>query len=183
MGFGSWLHYFTDVAQRRSTTLHDVWQSPGLVRYMYIFGGSCPQTEYYHVQNSLSVQVLHSYPIFAALLQGTRVVGVSPTLWYSAESATYIWQGGHHVEHRPTFQFCSFAATKVLCSFASGLKTILCVILQQSEMILSCWSWHYLWRFACSVSFCDNFCILSSDTASSENVSRLTTETTGKVQN
>ena len=117
-------------------TLHDVWLSLGLVCYMYIFGGSCPQTEYYHVQNSLSVQVLHSDHIFA--VQGTRVVGVSPTLWYSAEGATYIWQSGHHVEHRPTFQFSSFAATKVLCSFASGLETILCVILQQSEMILSC---------------------------------------------
>ena len=62
-------HYLTDVNQ----TLHDVWTSPGLVHYIYIFGGSCPLTEFYQVQNSLCVQVLRS-PILAALLQGTRIV-------------------------------------------------------------------------------------------------------------
>ena len=58
--------------RRRSTeanqTLHDVWPSPGLVHYVYIFGGSCPITEFCQVQNSLCVQVLHSY-ILAALLR------------------------------------------------------------------------------------------------------------------
>jgi len=49
---------------------YDVWPSPGLLHYIYIFGGSCPQMEFYHMQNSLSVQVLHS-PIFSALLYGT----------------------------------------------------------------------------------------------------------------
>ena len=69
--------------RRRSTeanqTLHDVWPSPDLVHHIYIFRGSCPVTEFCHVQNSLCVQVLRS-PIFAALLHGTRVVGVSQTL-------------------------------------------------------------------------------------------------------
>ena len=51
-------------------TLHDVWPCPALLHYIYIFGGSCPQMEFYHMQNSLSVQVLHS-PIFSALLYGT----------------------------------------------------------------------------------------------------------------
>jgi len=37
------------------------------------------------------------------LLHGTQAVGVSQTLWGSAEGATCIWQGCHHVEHRPTF--------------------------------------------------------------------------------
>ena len=36
--------------RRRSTegnqTLQDVWPSPGLVHYIYIFGGSCPVTEF-----------------------------------------------------------------------------------------------------------------------------------------
>jgi len=27
-------------------TLHNVWQSPGLVHYIYIFRGSCPLTEF-----------------------------------------------------------------------------------------------------------------------------------------
>jgi len=69
--------------RRRSTevnhTLHDVWPSPGLVHYVYTFGGSCPLTEFCQVQNSLCVQVLRS-PILAALLHGTRAVGVSQTL-------------------------------------------------------------------------------------------------------
>jgi len=45
-------------------TLHDVWPSPGLVNYIYTFWGSCPLTEFCHVQNSLCVQGLHS-PILA----------------------------------------------------------------------------------------------------------------------
>jgi len=39
-------------------TLHDVWPSPGLVQYIYIFGGSCSRTEFGQVQNSLCIQVL-----------------------------------------------------------------------------------------------------------------------------
>jgi len=60
-------------------TLHDVWPSPGLVHYVYIFWGSCPLPEFCQVQNSLCVQVLRS-PTLAALLHGTRAVGVSQTL-------------------------------------------------------------------------------------------------------
>jgi len=60
-------------------TLHDVWPPPGLVHYVYIFGGSCPLTEFYQVQNSLCDQVLCS-PILAALPHCTRAVSVSQTL-------------------------------------------------------------------------------------------------------
>ena len=61
-------------------TLHDVWPSPGLVDYLYIFSGCCFVTEFCHVQNLLCVlQVLHSL-ILAALLHGTRAVGASQTL-------------------------------------------------------------------------------------------------------
>jgi len=60
--------------------LHDVWLSPGLVHYIYIFGGFCPLTEFYQVQNSLCVQFLHS-PMLAALLHSTRAVAISQTLW------------------------------------------------------------------------------------------------------
>jgi len=83
-------------------TLHDVWLSPGLVHYICIYWGSCPIAEFCEVQHSLCVKVLRS-PILAALLQGTLVVGVSQTLRRWAEGATYIRQGGHHVEHWPTF--------------------------------------------------------------------------------
>jgi len=40
--------------------------------------------------------------VLAALLHGTLVVGVSQTAALT-EGATYIWQGGHHVWHWPTF--------------------------------------------------------------------------------
>ena len=64
--------------QRRSTeanqTLHDVWLSPGLVYYIYIFGGSCPNDGIFQVQYSLYIQVLRS-PILAALLHSTPAVG------------------------------------------------------------------------------------------------------------
>ena len=47
----------TLLQRRRSTevnqTLHYVWPSPGLVRYIYTFRISCPLTEFCHVQNSL----------------------------------------------------------------------------------------------------------------------------------
>jgi len=40
--FAFWLRYRIDVAQRRSTKLHDVWPSPGLVHYIYILGDLPP---------------------------------------------------------------------------------------------------------------------------------------------
>jgi len=58
-------------------TLHDVWLSPGLVHYVYLFGG--PIMEFCQVQNSLGIQDLRC-PILAALLHSTVVVGVSQTL-------------------------------------------------------------------------------------------------------
>ena len=63
-----------------SQTLHDVWLSPGVVYYIYMFGGCCPLTEFCHVQNSLCIQVLRS-AILAALQHGTPAPGVSQTLW------------------------------------------------------------------------------------------------------
>ena len=75
--------------QRRSTevnqTLHDVWPSPGLVHYIYIFGCSCTLTEFCQVQNSLCIQVLRSpRGLFAALVLGTQAVRGRPSRWASA---------------------------------------------------------------------------------------------------
>jgi len=75
---------FALLLQRRRSpeanqTLHDVWPSPGLVHYIYIFGGSCLLMEFCQLQNSLCVQVLRS-PILAALLYGTRAASVSQNL-------------------------------------------------------------------------------------------------------
>jgi len=78
-GFACWFVYCSDVAHRRNNqTLHDVWPSLGLVHCIYIFGSSCPLTEFCQVQNSLYVQVLRS-PILAALLHGTSAVGARQT--------------------------------------------------------------------------------------------------------
>jgi len=46
---------------------------------IYLFGGSCPVPEFCQLQNSLCVQVFRS-PILAALLHGTRAVGVSQSV-------------------------------------------------------------------------------------------------------
>jgi len=43
------------------------------------------------------------FHVFAALLHGTVVVGISQTLRHWTDGATCIRQGGHHVEHLPTF--------------------------------------------------------------------------------
>jgi len=80
----NWFRVLASLLQRRRSTvanqtLHDVWPSPGLVHYIYIFGGSCHVAEFCQVQNLLCVQVLLS-PILAALLHGTPLVGVSQTL-------------------------------------------------------------------------------------------------------
>ena len=63
--------------RRRSTevnqTLHYVWPSPGLVRYKYTFGISCPLTEFCHVQNSLCVHL-------CTIAQICRAIGLSSQL-------------------------------------------------------------------------------------------------------
>jgi len=66
-------HILASLLHRRCSTevnktLHDVWPSPGLVQYIYIFRSFCPLTEFCQVQNSLCVQVLHS-AILPALLE------------------------------------------------------------------------------------------------------------------
>jgi len=45
----------------------------------------------------------NGFRVLAALLHGTLVVGVSQTLRRWTDGATYIWQGGHHIWHWPTF--------------------------------------------------------------------------------
>jgi len=45
----------------------------------------------------------NGFCILVVLLHGTPAVGISQTLRHWTEGATYIWQGGHHVGHWPTF--------------------------------------------------------------------------------
>jgi len=44
----------------------------------------------------------NGFPVLAALLHGTLVVGDSETLRRRTKGATYIRQGGHHVGRWPT---------------------------------------------------------------------------------
>ena len=62
-------------------SLHDLWRFPGLVHYIYIFGGSCPLTEFCLEKNSLYIQVL-------CLLywHGTPAPGVSQTLQHGIKN-------------------------------------------------------------------------------------------------
>jgi len=74
------LRIFASLLQRRHSTevnqtLHNVWPSPGLVH----FPGLLPRNGVLPRANSLCVQVLRC-PILAALLHGTRAVGVSESL-------------------------------------------------------------------------------------------------------
>ena len=114
----SLLHQFRSTEVNH--TLHDVWQSPGLIHYIYIFGSFCPIMEFCQVQNPLCVEVLH-YPILAVLLHGTWAVGVSQTL----QHGIFTRHGGHSVWHSAVelSSFCSFyiLALSVSCSSSSFL--------------------------------------------------------------
>jgi len=75
--------------------LHDVWPSPGMVHYIYIFKGSCPLLEFCQVQNSFCVQVLPS-PILATLPHSSSGRQSNSAAWYKesnygtfAEGTTY----------------------------------------------------------------------------------------------
>ena len=60
--------------EANQTSHHDVWPSPGMVQYVYIFGAVAP-TEFCPVQYSLYVQVLRlPIGLLAALLHGTPAV-------------------------------------------------------------------------------------------------------------
>ena len=96
--------------RRRSTeanqTFHNVWPLPGLVDYIYIFGGCCSLTEFCQVQNSLCVlEVLRSpigsvtawqsssgrQPNFAALNRGRQLYSAGrPSRWALAHILLYL---------------------------------------------------------------------------------------------
>ena len=92
-------------------TLHDVWPSPGLVHYIYIFGGSYPLMEFCQVQKiALRPSFVFFYIGIVTARQSSRGRQPKFAAWYKewnyrtfAEGATYIRLGSHHVGHRPTF--------------------------------------------------------------------------------
>jgi len=79
--------HWTEVNQ----TLQDVWPSPGVVHYIYIFlGGRALVPAPYRILPGVMFTLRQSlaFRVFASLLRDTRAVGISQTLWHSAEGAT-----------------------------------------------------------------------------------------------
>ena len=97
------------------------------------------------------------FRIFAALLHGILVVGVSQTLRRWTEGATYIRQGDHHVGHWPTFLVVVVFAKLHAFSTAHWI-----VRKQTRETSLSC----CLYRFVTSIVLQDaiiwSVCLLYS---------------------
>ena len=97
-------------------TLHDVWPSPGLVHYIYIFRGCCPLTEFcpwckIHFA-SKSCVIIYWQRYCMALEQWARaklcgmVQGMALELSFLVifiRGRHLYSQGGHHAGHRPTF--------------------------------------------------------------------------------
>ena len=81
-------------------TLHDVWPSPGLVHYIYNFGGCFPP------HGILPGAEFILRPNLAFSYIGSVIARHSSSARepnFAALSPAYIRQGGHHVGHRPTF--------------------------------------------------------------------------------
>ena len=91
--FACWLRYCTDVTQRSSTKLCTIFGRLPDWYTIYSFSGALAPKGIFASCKIHYVQVLRS-PILAALLHGTRAVGVGETLRRCAEDATYIQQGG-----------------------------------------------------------------------------------------
>ena len=111
------------------------------ITYTFL-GGFCPLTEFCQVQTSLCVQVLRS-PILAALLHGTRPVGVSQTLRRGTRNGiTELSQMTTYSAGRPSrwasahiLEICNVMlqiGLNVLCSVSTIYKRIL--ILPNSHM-------------------------------------------------
>jgi len=73
----------------------------------------------------------NGFLILAALLHGTLVVGVSQTLRRWTEGATYIWQGGHHVGHWPTFVVGFYKSIQILLYDSANCTVLRTVVLTQ----------------------------------------------------
>jgi len=94
----SCLRYCSDIAHWRPTKLCTMFGRLLGWYTIYTFSGAVAPS----LKKSLYVQVLRSH-ILTALLHGTPSAGISQTLRHSAEGATNIRQGGHHVGNLSTF--------------------------------------------------------------------------------
>jgi len=91
-------------------TLRDVWPFPGLVHYIYIIWSTCPGRNFARCKIHFTSKscVLLCWQRYCTALQQralAKLCGVvhGMELQNFRRGTTYIWLGGHHVGHRPTF--------------------------------------------------------------------------------
>jgi len=74
-------------------TLHDVWPSPGLLHYIYIFGGSCPLTEFCKIHFTSKSCVLLYWQHYCTALQQPNYAA-----WYTVQGMElHNFRTGHHL--------------------------------------------------------------------------------------
>ena len=132
-------------------TLHDVWPSPGLLQYVYIFGGYCPLTEFCPVQNSLCVQVLRSRICSVRLLHGTAAADVSQTLRHGTRNGiTELLQRAPPIFDRAAITLgigphssCFWNKVIVeICRCGPGNHVIM---FEQGMLSIDRWCWYISW--------------------------------------
>ena len=94
---------------KANQTLHDVWPSPGLVCYIYIFGALAPDRILPGAKFTLRSSLAFSYIGSVTARHSSSRRQPNFAEWYKewnygtfAEGATYMRLGGHHIGHRPT---------------------------------------------------------------------------------
>ena len=96
-------------------TLHYVWPSPGLVRYIYTFGICCPPTEFCHVQNSLCVHLRTIAQVSRAISSQVRHL---LTIWKELTKQQYLpYIAIQYGELRPTRGWDLLASLRHQCKF------------------------------------------------------------------
>jgi len=91
----------------------------------------------------------NEFRIFAALLHGTVVVGVSQTLRRWTEGPTYIRQGGHHVGHWPTFLVVLVVSTNMM------MISVVNQIIAKTKFftVLATKTWYYMYKCCFSTNY------------------------------
>jgi len=110
-------------------TLHDLWQSPGLLHYICILGALAPSDGILS-RAKFTLRLCLAFSYIGSVTARHSSSGCQPNFvaWYRewnygtfTEGATYIRLGGHHVGHRPTFQLCLLCVD--FCEFYLWIKT------------------------------------------------------------
>ena len=87
----------------------------------------------------------NGFCVLAVLLHVTLVVGISQNLRRWTEGVTYIWQGGHHIGHRPTFLVGHVTLKPIFGFLLSGISHLVTWWINDIQMmncsVVSVGSW------------------------------------------